>query len=74
MPAAALGLSPAHGYLTRESVSCCSRRAAKAVMQAVVLGVDRKIVLESRAEPVLRSDQVMVDVDLCGLCGTDLHA
>lgn len=43
-------------------------------MQAVVLNAQRKIVLESRPEPELRSDQVIVDVDLCGICGTDLHA
>ncbi|MFG3026117.1 zinc-binding dehydrogenase [Streptomyces sp. NPDC048254] len=43
-------------------------------MEAVVLGVDRKIVLESRPEPGLRPDQVIVEVDLCGICGTDLHA
>ncbi|WP_217555902.1 zinc-binding dehydrogenase [Streptomyces sp. GbtcB6] len=43
-------------------------------MEAVVLGVDRKIVLESRPEPGLRPDQVIVEVDLCGICGSDLHA
>lgn len=43
-------------------------------MQAVVLNAQREIVLESRPEPELRPDQVIVDVDLCGICGTDLHA
>lgn len=49
-------------------------KAARAVMQAVVLNAQREIVLESRPEPELRSDQVIVEVDLCGICGTDLHA
>ncbi|MER5913932.1 alcohol dehydrogenase catalytic domain-containing protein [Streptomyces sp. NPDC001982] len=42
--------------------------------QAVVLTADRRIVLESRPEPEPRHDQVIVDIDLCGICGSDLHA
>ena len=43
-------------------------------MEAVVLTEDRRIVLDTRPEPGRRADQVIVDVDLCGICGTDLHA
>lgn len=42
--------------------------------EAVVLTTDRRIVLEPRAEPRLRPDQVIVDIDLSGICGSDLHA
>jgi threonine dehydrogenase-like Zn-dependent dehydrogenase len=43
-------------------------------MPAVVLTSEREIVLAERPAPVLRPDQVMVEVDLCGICGSDLHA
>jgi threonine dehydrogenase-like Zn-dependent dehydrogenase len=45
-----------------------------APMPAVLLNSDRTIVLGSRPEPPHRPDQVIVDVDLCGICGSDLHA
>jgi D-arabinose 1-dehydrogenase-like Zn-dependent alcohol dehydrogenase len=40
----------------------------------MVLRTDRSIGLERRAVPAPRDDQVLVDVDLCGICGSDLHA
>jgi 2-desacetyl-2-hydroxyethyl bacteriochlorophyllide A dehydrogenase len=43
-------------------------------MPAVVLTAERKIALEERPRPILRPDQVMVEVELCGICGSDLHA
>lgn len=43
-------------------------------MPAVQLTVDRRIVLTDVPVPARRSDQVIVDVDLCGICGSDLHA
>jgi threonine dehydrogenase-like Zn-dependent dehydrogenase len=43
-------------------------------MSAVVLTADGRIVLQDRPRPALRSDQVLVEVDLCGICGSDLHA
>ncbi len=43
-------------------------------MPAVVLTSEREIALEERPRPTLRSDQVMVEVDLCGICGSDLHS
>jgi threonine dehydrogenase-like Zn-dependent dehydrogenase len=43
-------------------------------MPAVVLTAERKIALEERPRPTLRPDQVIVEVDLCGICGSDLHA
>jgi hypothetical protein len=43
-------------------------------MTAVVLAPDGNITLEERPQPALRSDQIMVAVDLCGICGSDLHA
>ncbi|MFI9388454.1 zinc-binding dehydrogenase [Kutzneria sp. NPDC052558] len=45
-----------------------------AMMPAVLLDDQRRIVLEDRQEPVPRADQVLVDVDLCGICGSDLHS
>ncbi|WP_157681350.1 alcohol dehydrogenase catalytic domain-containing protein [Mycobacterium sp. JS623] len=35
---------------------------------------EREIVLEERPCPTLRPDQVIVEVELCGICGSDLHA
>jgi threonine dehydrogenase-like Zn-dependent dehydrogenase len=43
-------------------------------MPAVVLTADGRIALQDRPRPTLRSDQVLVEVDLCGICGSDLHA
>jgi threonine dehydrogenase-like Zn-dependent dehydrogenase len=43
-------------------------------MPAVVLTADGRIVLRDRPVPALRPDQVLVEVDLCGICGSDLHA
>jgi threonine dehydrogenase-like Zn-dependent dehydrogenase len=43
-------------------------------MLAMVLTNDRKTRLERRPVPTPRDDQVLVDVDLCGICGSDLHA
>jgi threonine dehydrogenase-like Zn-dependent dehydrogenase len=43
-------------------------------MPAVVLTADRTIALQDRPQPTLRPDQVIVEVELCGICGSDLHA
>lgn len=43
-------------------------------MPAVVLTAEREIALEERPCPTLRPDQVIVEVELCGICGSDLHA
>jgi threonine dehydrogenase-like Zn-dependent dehydrogenase len=43
-------------------------------MPAVVLTADGRIALQDRPVPTLRPDQVLVEVDLCGICGSDLHA
>jgi threonine dehydrogenase-like Zn-dependent dehydrogenase len=43
-------------------------------MPAVVLTADGQIALQDRPRPTLRPDQVLVEVDLCGICGSDLHA
>jgi threonine dehydrogenase-like Zn-dependent dehydrogenase len=43
-------------------------------MPAVVLTRDREIAIEERPRPMLRPDQVMVEVDLRGICGSDLHS
>ena len=45
-----------------------------AEMTAMVLRSDRSIGLERRPTPTPRGDQVLVDIDLCGICGSDLHA
>jgi threonine dehydrogenase-like Zn-dependent dehydrogenase len=43
-------------------------------MPAVVLTADGHIALQDRPRPTLRPDQVLIEVDLCGICGSDLHA
>jgi 2-desacetyl-2-hydroxyethyl bacteriochlorophyllide A dehydrogenase len=43
-------------------------------MPAVVLTQERAIAIEERPRPTLRPDQVIVEVDLCGICGSDLHS
>ncbi|MGE0217295.1 zinc-dependent alcohol dehydrogenase [Mycolicibacterium sp.] len=43
-------------------------------MPAVLLTADRDIALVDHPMPARRADQVIVDVDLCGICGSDLHA
>jgi threonine dehydrogenase-like Zn-dependent dehydrogenase len=43
-------------------------------MPAVVLGTHRDITLAEWPTPRLRPDQVLVEVDLCGICGSDLHS
>jgi hypothetical protein len=40
-------------------------------MLAMVLTSDRKTRLERRPVPTPRDDQVLVDIDLCGICGSD---
>jgi threonine dehydrogenase-like Zn-dependent dehydrogenase len=43
-------------------------------MHAMVLTEGRAIELQSRAMPTLGAGEVLLDVDLCGICGSDLHA
>ncbi len=43
-------------------------------MPAVVFTADGQIALQDRPRPTLRPDQVLIEVDLCGICGSDLHA
>ena len=43
-------------------------------MLAMVFTTDRETRLERRRVPRTRDDQVLVDVDLCGICGSDLDA
>jgi threonine dehydrogenase-like Zn-dependent dehydrogenase len=43
-------------------------------MPAVVFTVNGQIALEDRPTPTLRPDQVLVEVDLRRICGSDLHA
>src|SRR6476469_8634429 len=51
-----------------------SKNAGSAEMAAMVLRTDRSIGLERRPVPIPRDDQVLVDIDLCGICGSDLDA
>jgi threonine dehydrogenase-like Zn-dependent dehydrogenase len=43
-------------------------------MPAVVLTAEARIALGDRPRPTLRPEQVLVEVDLGGICGSDLHA
>ena len=45
-----------------------------ATMPAVVLGTRRHITLAKWPVPQPRPDQVLIEVDLCGICGSDLHS
>jgi threonine dehydrogenase-like Zn-dependent dehydrogenase len=45
-----------------------------ATMAVVMLDEQRKIILGERPVPIPRPDEVLVEVDLCGICGSDLHA
>ena len=45
-----------------------------AEMTAMMLRTDRSIGLERRPAPTPRDNQVLVDIDLCGICGSHLHA
>jgi 2-desacetyl-2-hydroxyethyl bacteriochlorophyllide A dehydrogenase len=44
------------------------------MMPAVLLDGQRQFVFGERPVPEPRADQVLVEVDLCGICGSDLHA
>ncbi|MGI8451154.1 MAG: alcohol dehydrogenase catalytic domain-containing protein [Streptosporangiaceae bacterium] len=43
-------------------------------MHAVVLTLDAQIALEERPEPVAGEGEVLIQVGVAGICGTDLHA
>ena len=43
-------------------------------MHAMVLTDERIVELQSRPTPTVEAGQVLLDVDLCGICGSDLHA
>jgi len=43
-------------------------------MPGLVLTADRQIAMAERPRPTLRADQVIVEIDLCGICGSDLHS
>src|SRR6204780_5839377 len=51
-----------------------TRSSLTMTMPAVVLTKQRRIALQDRPRPRLRPDQILVEVDLCGICGSDLHA
>src|ERR1700746_2170924 len=51
-----------------------ARRRGSGEMLAMVLTNDRKTRLERRPVPTPREDQVLVDVDLWCICGSDLDA
>ncbi len=43
-------------------------------MPAVVLTAEGRVAILDRPRPTLRPNQVLVEVDMCGICGSDLHA
>jgi threonine dehydrogenase-like Zn-dependent dehydrogenase len=45
-----------------------------ATMPVVMLDEQRRIVLGERPVPQPRANQVLVEIDLCGICGSDLHS
>src|SRR6202008_1294270 len=50
------------------------REVVVMTMPAVVLTQEREIAIEERPRPTLRPDQVIVEVDLGGIWGSDLHS
>jgi threonine dehydrogenase-like Zn-dependent dehydrogenase len=44
------------------------------VMRAVVFGGDGLVAVRDRARPKPEADEVLIQVEYCGVCGTDLHA
>jgi threonine dehydrogenase-like Zn-dependent dehydrogenase len=43
-------------------------------MPAVVFTADGQVAIQDRPLPTPRPSQVLVEVDMCGICGSDLHA
>ena len=43
-------------------------------MYAAVLSGEKQIEVKQVDKPVISADEVLVKVELCGICGTDLHA
>jgi 2-desacetyl-2-hydroxyethyl bacteriochlorophyllide A dehydrogenase len=42
-------------------------------MQTVVFPAARRLAIRDTLEPSCRPDEVVIDVEACGLCGTDVH-
>jgi threonine dehydrogenase-like Zn-dependent dehydrogenase len=42
-------------------------------MRAVVFAGPGQLVIEDRAIPAVAADEVLLEVEACGICGTDLH-
>ena len=42
-------------------------------MRAAMIEGRRKLVIREVPEPVLEKDEVLVKVQYCGICGSDLH-
>jgi Alcohol dehydrogenase GroES-like domain len=57
-----------------EQVSGREKKRANEMMPAVLLDEQRQFVFGQRPVPAPRPDQVLIEVDLCGICGSDLHA
>src|SRR5690348_9050279 len=57
-----------------EQISGQERKRMTEMMPAVLLDEQRQFVFGQRPVPQRRPDQVLVGVDLCGICGSDLHA
>jgi threonine dehydrogenase-like Zn-dependent dehydrogenase len=55
-------------------LSSDTRQTPGARMTAMVLTSEYRMGLEQRPWPEPAAGQVLVDVDLCGICGSDLHA
>jgi 2-desacetyl-2-hydroxyethyl bacteriochlorophyllide A dehydrogenase len=50
------------------------KRRMTEMMPAVLLDEQRRFVFGQRSVPQPLPDQVLIEVDLCGICGSDLHA
>jgi Alcohol dehydrogenase GroES-like domain len=57
-----------------EQVSGQEKKRVNEMMPAVLLDEQRQFVFGQRPGPTPRPDQVLVEVDLCGIGGSDLHA
>ena len=42
-------------------------------MKAVVIDSPNELTIKKIADPTPKADEVVVKVDACGICGTDIH-
>src|SRR5260370_11003013 len=72
--AATLTCRPGPDRVTKPIRTCGTQEELMITMPAVLLDSRRTIVMADRPMPRPQPDQVLIEVDLCGVCGSDLHS